>query len=415
MKFEPKPENDFMEFIETYFVRCKEKCPKLRAIAGKWTFDDLIPGLSDFDTRLIFADGIEVDEWIEMSIAIGDVHTKLAKERPEWARKLEHLPGINLMYSEMTDEMFYYPEFQQWSFYYGNEEIIGGIKSYLAQRKWGKRDELFHLKKFSTYYGRYIRGIDPAVNIGKWENKYPLHSRFMHYFTPPIQSAISIIERKGIAGKFESLRKARERFANREVIDMLFDTVEKHYEIEEYYREPKLTEIEDMLEKYLRNVYAELREYVSLIEIEPSDSPSELKEKVTAIAVDPVEQFFEGSRFCRLMKGRLLFYANQIDWFDSGWLIRNELGRIVSNFYEKPLVSFGLVRFGKKMSATEVLNQITDVIDSEIRQKVSEFVRIANLPLLEGQEKERAKEVANLFEPVQIMIELLCRNLRKEK
>ena len=69
MRFEPAPENDFGRFIEVYFERCRAVCPKLAAIAGKWTFEDLIPGLSDFDTRLIFADDTRVEEWIEMSFA----------------------------------------------------------------------------------------------------------------------------------------------------------------------------------------------------------------------------------------------------------------------------------------------------------------------------------------------------------
>jgi len=190
MIFEPRPENIFPEFIHCYFERCRAVCPPLRAIAGKWTFEDLIPGLSDFDTRLIFLDDVTPSNWIDLSVAVGEVHTELASQRPEWARILEHLPGLNLTQSEMIDPVTYYPEFQQWSFYIGDTGFLSPIRDALADRPWGDRDEIFHLKKFSTYYGPYRRGIDPAVNLGKWENKYPLHSRYMHYFTPPVQSAV---------------------------------------------------------------------------------------------------------------------------------------------------------------------------------------------------------------------------------
>ena len=101
MIFEPKPANDFRLFIATYFERCRAECPKLAAIAGKWTFEDLIPGLSDFDTRFIFSDGVTVEDWMRMSTAVGRVHTSLAKEYPRWARILEHLPGLNLTLAEM--------------------------------------------------------------------------------------------------------------------------------------------------------------------------------------------------------------------------------------------------------------------------------------------------------------------------
>ena len=133
-----------------------------------------------------------------MSVAVGDVHTRLAREAPRWARILEHLPGLNLTRNEMTSPVTYYPEFQQWTYYKGDGQVLGSIRTCLARKRWASRDEAFHLKKFSMYYGPYIRGIDPPVNLGKWENKYPLHSRFMHYFSPPVQSAVSIVRTRGV-------------------------------------------------------------------------------------------------------------------------------------------------------------------------------------------------------------------------
>ena len=93
MRFEAKPENDFEQFIDTYFHRCREMCPKLRAIVGKWTFEDLIPGMSDFDTRLLFSDDVILGEWAEMSLAVGRVHTKLAKEFQKTRTRAILLPG----------------------------------------------------------------------------------------------------------------------------------------------------------------------------------------------------------------------------------------------------------------------------------------------------------------------------------
>lgn len=69
--FEPCPENDFKEFIEIYYAECKGRIPKIEAIAGKWTFEDLIPGMSDFDTRFICSNNMTVDDWCEMSTAVG--------------------------------------------------------------------------------------------------------------------------------------------------------------------------------------------------------------------------------------------------------------------------------------------------------------------------------------------------------
>jgi hypothetical protein len=414
MKFEPKPDNCFSEFIETYFERCRKVCPKLRGIGGKWTFEDLIPGLSDFDSRLLFTDDTTVPEWAEMSLAIGNVHTDLAKEFPQWARILEHLPGLNLMRKEMINPTFYYPEFQLWSFYCGDRNILDSIRNYLTAKPWTRRDEIFHLKKFALYYGPYQRGIDPAVNIGRWENKYPLHSRFMHYFTPPLQSAVSLVLKRGVAGKFEALRLARKTFPHPEVIDMILAATDRHYEIQEYYEEPKLSQIEKDLEKYLRTVYAALADHVTQIRIDPNDTPKELKAKVAAVPVDPAEQFYEGVKFSRFMKGRLLFYATSIAWFDTTWLIHIELGRIVNNFFDKPLTTFGQIIYKENLPAEEVLNRLGGkILSPEIVRQAREFARIAALPIRDGKEKQHAYQVAQIFEPVQSMVETLGEELQR--
>ncbi|MFA5865678.1 MAG: hypothetical protein WC975_13455 [Phycisphaerae bacterium] len=408
MKFQPRPENPFPDFIATYFDRCRAVCPRLRVIAGKWTFEDLLPGLSDFDTRLIFTDEVTVRDWADMSLAVGNVHTQLAKEYPHWARILEHLPGLNLMGKELTDPLFYYPEFPQWTFYRGDETMLGKIRSYLDQKPWTSRDELFHLKKFALYFGPYNRSIDPSINLGPYENKYPLHSRFMHYFTPPIQSFVSLMQKKGIVGKLQALRLARDIFPNPQTIDLILDAVDQHYEISEYYEEPKLTEIENRLEEYLKQAYATLAPHVTLINIDPADTPSELKKKITTVPVDPVETFYEGVKFSRFMKGRLLFYATAITWFDTQWLIRNELGRIVQNFYEQPLRTFGQVYFKETLTADEVLMRIEgSILPSDICRDVRTFVQRSRAPIRDGFEKSQAAGVAEVFEPVQVLVEKL--------
>jgi hypothetical protein len=414
LTFEPKPENDFAEFIDVYFQRCRERFPKLRAIAGKWNFEDLIPGLSDFDTRFIVADDTTLDDWMTMSLNVGQVHTELALSRPQWARMLEHLPGINLTVSEITDPTTYYPEFGQWTFYHGDEAVIEYIGRYLAGKQWSKRDEAFFLKRFVTYFGPYQRGIDPPINLGKWESKYPLHSRFMHYFTPPVQAAVSIAKRRAVRGKADALHLARDLFGHPQVIDHLLDALHRHYEVPEYYAEPKLSEIERELEAYLHGVYAQLRHHVTLINVDPAESPEQVRSRIAAVPSDPIESFFSGARFCRLMKGRLLFYSQSIDWFDSAWLIRNELGRIVNNFHDMPLVAYGQIRFGRQMTPQEVLDRLTgDIVTAEDRQAVANFVREASAPIPQQQERPRARRVAAMFDPMLRVIERLRNDMQR--
>ena len=66
MKFAPRPENDFADYIRTYYEACRYHCDKIEAIAGKWMFRDLLPGMSDFDTRFIVNDGMTVDRLVRV-------------------------------------------------------------------------------------------------------------------------------------------------------------------------------------------------------------------------------------------------------------------------------------------------------------------------------------------------------------
>jgi len=412
MHFEPRPDNDFHAFWQTYFTRCQEVCPQICAIAAKWTFEDLIPGLSDFDTRFILRDGFTTAQWCQLSVDVGQVHTQMVRDFPAWARNLEHLPGINLTSGEVTDPLLFYPEFQQWTYYGGDQDTVNAIERCLERHAWSRRDELFQLKKIGTFFGPYIRGIDPPINLGPWENKYALHSRFMHYFTPPIQAGVSLVEQRNVRGKFESLRRARELFPQPETIDMILETVERHYEVPAYYDEPRLTEIERELEDYLSGMWAALAEHVTLLVPQGSDDRQAVAARIAAVPIDVVESFFESIKFGRLLRGRLLFYAESIPWFASEWLVRNELNRIAGHFFTNPLTVYGRIRFEEDLPPADVLGRLRgDLLDSAVCDELLAFASLASVPTSEGAEKERAREVADLFDAVLVTSEALAQDL----
>ena len=278
----------------------------------------------------------------------------------------------------------------------------------LAAHKWSNRDEVYHLKKVATYFGPYIRGIDPPINMGVWENKYPLHSRFMHYFTPPVQAIVSLAQQRTVRGKLEALRLARETLPNPEVIDLIFHALENHYEIPELYAEPRLTELERQLDDYLRDAWAAITAQVTLIPGSAEDTRETLAAKVNAIAIDPIELFFSSANFTRLMKGRLLFYAQEIPWFDAIWQIKNELGPIVQNFCTAPLEAYALARFGTELKADQVLDRLRgNLLTEKEVDGIRKFVEVAGAPLIAGEEKAQAQAAAGIYEPVLSVYEKL--------
>lgn len=412
MKFAPKPQNDFLLFMRTYYDRCRAVSPHIRATAAKWTFEDFIPGLSDIDVRLIFANGMEPQHWSDASEAIGQVHARLCHEFPHWARNLEHLPGINLTVDEITSPRLFYSEFHQWSFYDGEPEVLDKIHQTLHRVKWSSRDELYHLKKFATYCGPYRRGIDPPINVGCFENKYPLHSRYMHYFAPPVQAAMSLLHRRNIPGKQEALRMARSLLPNPRVIDRLFETLDRHYEVPEDYQEPRLSQLERELDQYLKDAWAALEGSITRVDHGSSDSPDAIRGQVAAVKAEPVAAFFEGAKFGRLLKGRLLFYAESIPHFDSTWLIRNELGRAAENFYNKPLGIYGQVRYGGQWTANQVLRMIRgELLTEEQCDAMTDFAKLVDKPIPPGLERERSREAARAYDNVLFCLERLGKDL----
>lgn len=402
--FPPKPQNSFDCFIDTYFQECSSRFPKIEAIAGKWEYRDLIPGMSDFDTRFLCSSDMSMDDWCKMSEIVGQVHLELSITHPEWARILEHLPGVNPTWAEFTSDDHYYPEYAQWSIYRAtNCQKMQEAETFISSHKWDARDEYYFLKKYITYCGRYNRKIDPPINLGEFSVKYPLHSRIMHYFVPPLQAAVSLKERKTCRGKITALEKAKYLFPQiAQLLEEIVDIVDKHYEVPDLYEEPMLTQFEDRLENALYLLLEEIKSYITLFPAEKADGVPELKAKIAAVEVSPAMKLFDSCRFSKLFKGRMYFYANAPEHFDNLWLIQNELGRIGEMFFSGPYkIYWKVVRGVDTDNPQELLNQLVpDVLTQKEMQATREFASLTLKGWSEGCEIETAKKLIVIFDDV---------------
>ncbi len=401
MRFAPKPENDFAQYIRTYYEECRYRFDRIEAIAGKWMFRDLLPGMSDFDTRFICSDGMTAEDWCRMSSAVGEAHLALCRKYPSWARNLEHLPGINLTWKELASERLYYPEYQQWSFYDTQRpDKLGAALQRLAQRPWDVKDEYFHLKKFCLYFGRYDRSIDPAVNLGSHENKYPLHSRIMHYFTPPVHSAVCILEQRGIAGKFEVLEIAQGLFSGLSCWEIIQEILSAGYETPGWYAEPHVSRLEDELEEALKVIAQSLRDVITLVPREAGLDVAAWKRALQEAPMDPALIIFENAKFSRLMKGRLWFYGHAPSEFDVAWPIQNELGRIGNNFFRAPFRTYWKVRTGEEVDdPLAILDRLQgDLLTEAEVEATKQFCRLTPGRCEKGKEREVALAIAAVFD-----------------
>ena len=412
MIFMPRPDNPFPEFIATYFVRCRAAFSKIVGIAGKWRFEDLVPGLSDFDTRFLVEEELAPEEWAAMSRAISAVHAELVRERPDWARILEHTPGINLSLDELDDPLHYSPQIPAWTWYGCTRGTVQRRIDTLASH-WIAADELHHLKKFAQYWGPYRRGIDPPVNLGPFENKYALHSRYMHYFAPAIHSAVSICLRKNSCGKLEALRSAVDLFPSPGIVENVLAVTSCHYEIEDAYREDALIGTERQLAEYLDRVFQILATKVSVVDLNRVASPRELRRVLNSISTDPAAQFSEKAMFMRLMTGRLLFFSQTVPAFESEWLIRNELARLGAWSCHDTLTAFVRLQLNQNMSFERAIEFLTgSFLSVEESAAFQQVEQLSAAPIAAGEERVRARAIAERFELVQMSLDRLSRQLK---
>jgi len=401
MTFPPLSENDFPEFIRIYYDTCRHRFQKIEAVAGKWMFRDLLPGMSDFDTRFICSDDMDVDDWCRMSDIVGRTHLELCTAYPCWARNFEHLPGVNLTWEELGSERTYYPEYLQWTFYHTSVPgRMAGVLDGLGRREWDTKDEYYHLKKFCLYFGRYDRAIDPPVNLGGHAAKYALHSRIMHYFNPPVMSAMCLLQRQAVKGKLDAFDLAAELFPDLDCWEMIREILHARYETPRWYDEPRLTELEDALETALTVMARRLPATTALI---PSDSGMDVASWKIALAkapLDPALVIFDNAKFSRLMKGRLYFYCNAPKHFDSLWLIQNELRRLGPTFFRAPFRTYWKIRSGQEVEdPTTVLGQLRgDPLSDDEVEATKAFARLTSGTWEPGSEISIATAIIDIFD-----------------
>jgi predicted dehydrogenase len=406
-----QPANDFAEFNRTYFEKCVERSPLIEASAGKWAPEDLIPGLSDFDTRFILSDATRTEDWCGISMNVAKVHLELLKARPDWARNLEHLPGVNLRWSELLDRRIFFPEARQWTFYHGCAERLSGIRRQISEMPWSSADEAFHWKKIAAYYGRYDRRNDPPINLGPYLSKYPLHSRIMHYLAPPLHSAVCLMQRRAQPGKIEAFRIATELFPNPQTVRRMLSLVESHYDGGTL----DLTGFDDDLEEYLKGVVNTLLKN-SALECHGQATSAELNAAVArTFEAASTAQIHESLRFARLMKGRLWFYTQSVPWFDSGPLLQNEFNRLRASFVTAPVTACARMATGDDLPFSKALEFLGCILNKEQLNAMRHFAELADPTCPKCELKNQAPKLIEVFDAFLDAAESILRHATNEE
>jgi hypothetical protein len=410
---------DFFELAEIYSQRVADAIPGFVATVAKWRPEDLIPGLSDIDTRLICRE-MSPEEWMAFDEVVSDVHLSLVRERPEWCRKLEHQPGFCLTPAEAFEEQLYQAEMAHWSLYFGDTQLMFRIREYMRGRTWEVRDELHHIKRWLMFWGPYNREIDPAINVAaSIRPKYALHSRAMHYFVPSLQAALSLISRRTVHGKREALYRWLERMPNERVLDETAHMLEVHYSVPALHDQDELYAYEARCYSFLRQIAPRVLEGQSAVTLPPSDDLDHLMAALRAAAVaqkaNPLAALYNGLRGSRARRARYWLYLQAPDYFATEWLINNEVGFLQRNFTRDTWRAYATFRWdAPSLTIDEILSRAQpDPLAADEARLVSEMFAIAERSSVRGQSRWALEEAADRYGEYYVVLDKIFRDARR--
>jgi hypothetical protein len=336
--------------------------PRFVALAAKWTKEDLVPGLSDMDFRIVCDDRTTANDWAHIDQCVGRIHLQMVSEHPKWNRINEHTAGAGVSLAEFRPRLFHHPEHSVWSVWFGPDDWLVDLKRRTLDRPMTAFDEHYHLSRFLTYYSPYIHGIDPPINLGEFEPKYALHSRCWHYFAPPMLSAATLLAEKHFEGKRAGLLWLAENgFAAPQALAVL-EQVDAHYDTPEQQEPRRLEQFERFLFQAFEQLLEPVRESIRCFELPAAAPRQELQAFLRSNLVDPLGELLELVRFARIRAGRYFFYLNAPAHFSATRQLQGEqlwTRKLASSTFEAVAAIRGVV----PMSAVEFLTELGLALD----------------------------------------------------
>jgi len=408
--------NEFAQFAQAYFSPCKREFGDLETLSAKWNPEDMIPGLSDFDGRLIVAGTVGPEGMVKLDEVVSGVHMQLCLEYPRWARILEHTPGIAVTWDELYDPRLYNPETRMWCPHLGDVEAFEAFERHLACIPWQQCDEYFYLKKFAYYFSPYQRGIDPAINLGIFEPEYAWHSRAMHYFVPAIQAAIAVIKRKAIRGKLDVVRLWKDMLPNETIFDEIIEMTSKQYAFGGLTNDQALRLFENRLFDVLCTIKELVFEAADIVRLAPEDDIDKLRAQLKSSPPDPLMVLFNGIRFGRIRKSRYVFYTESPEFFASDRLLEGEFVNWTREVLVRAVLqAYGRLRCGKSDARLEEIIEAIcpNVIDNRQADILRTMYEVSFDQYEPGKVRELINKIVPLWADYYLILEMLLQDARK--
>jgi hypothetical protein len=410
---------DFFVLCQWFGQRWGQESTALRLWACKWRPEDLIPGLSDLDARVV-CDDIVPEDWLRLDDLAYRAHLEVTEAHPEWARKLEHTPGVCCTSSDVLDPALFHPDMRTWDYYWGDHELFGKIKALVSSRPWGQDDEYYFLaQRFVPWCTPYNRSIDPPINIP--QNilpKYALHSRAMHYFVPCVMAALSLVNRQAIAGKRESLYRWAQIYPNEPALQETIHLLDRHYEVPWLEDEQAWYAYEDRLWHFIQKITPEVLRSVRIVDLQGDFSLDQVQRKLKAYPGQPMMTLFNGVRFSRIRQGRWRFYLSAPSYFETEHVCQWEIRWLRSTFTTSVFDAYAQMRWGEAgLGLDEILARMKGPLigpdDEPVIRRI--FAAAAGPPATaEREARQRLRQVVDIYADYYLILERMLADARMQ-
>jgi hypothetical protein len=406
---------DFFELLTWSGERWSARFPAVRLVTCKWRPEDLIPGLSDVDARVV-CDDIRPEEWIRLDEIVGQAQLEVMTSHPEWARKLEHTPGIGCTRSELLDPALFQPETRTWDYYWGDRELYNQLRDMIDHRPFDSLDEYYLLaSRFVPWCTPYNREIDPPINIPHHIlPKYALHSRVMHYFVPCLMSALTVINRATLTGKRESLYRWSQLYPKEPVLREAMYLLEVNYEVLWLEDEHEWYALEERLWEFIQKIIPEVLRAVTIVDLGSNPSLADLKQKLRAFPGQPMMSLFNSLRFSRIRKSRWLCYLNAPPGFETEHAAFWEVKWLAGPFTTAIFNAYARLKWGQKdLPLDEMLSRMVPALldqrDAAVIRQV--FATAAGTPT-PAEALERLRPTAAVMSDYYLILQRMFDDIR---
>jgi len=409
--------DDYREMVREFGAMC-DRLPCHGGLFMKWDWVDLIPGLSDIDTRVLLVEPT-IEDWVAFDDLCGEFYLEMLLRHPEWARLLEHTPGACVADSEVMDPSLIIPDHMQWTFVYGGNErqrrFATPMWRIMQGGEWSLTEEVLHLKRFIAYCSPYDSSIDPPINLGPYEKWYPIHSRCWHYFTPAVLSAISLLHRRTYRGKREALAAAIQDFPGHGVFREVEQLATTAYQGTESWERSRYDGLErrmfDCLVMLLRHVVESIEGAPPPRPMPPGNLDRDWligwKRELSEIRLPARTRMLDGLRFACPRAGRLKYYLKAPSTFATERQIQEDTEQIRTWILEPFLMGLG-----EYLGITVKMDEKLDGPFEEFLSR--EFILAANrlldiswlsLPAGAGELRMMSEEMIPLIEQIHPLME----------